>query len=237
MGDSSVEDFEQLGRVARDLVETQGVAPTLRTVVAKAVALLPCRWAVVAVTQTLTDRPARLTASIDEDLAATIAAIAGTAGASPGITAFESGKVVVVTDLAVSDDFPDYCKRMLAETPVRSVLSVPLQSGEGPLGVLTCYADRTDVFNDQAVEVARTLGDLAVLAIEAAMGEDEADNLQLALLRSRTIGAAIGILMEREQLGSDDAFRLLGSVSQHTNTKLAEVAAELVETGDLPALP
>ena len=31
--------------------------------------------------------------------------------------------------------------------------------------------------------------------------------------------------MERRQLTPDDAFKLLGKVSQHTNTKLAEVAA------------
>jgi GAF domain-containing protein len=238
MSDSPVhDDLEGLGRVARELVETQGVAPTLRAVVAKAAAVLSCHWAVVAVTQTLTDQPARLTASTDEDLAARIAGIAGAAGDSPGITAFESGKVVLCADLAVSDEYPAYCKGMLAETPVRSVLSVPLHSADGPLGVLSCYADRRDAFDEQAVEVARTLGDLAVLAIQAALGEDEADNLQMALLRSRTIGAAIGILMERRQLNADDAFKLLGRVSQHTNTKLAEVAAELVGTGILPDLP
>lgn len=237
MSESSVQDPEELGRVARDLVETRGVAPTLRAVVGKAAALLSCPWAVVAVTQTLTDKPARLTASTDEDLAAKIAGIAGASGASPGITAFEAGKVVVCADLAISDEYPDYCKGMLAQTPVKSVLSVPLQSADGPLGVLTCYADRRDAFDESAVEVARTLGDLAVLAIEAALGEDEADNLQMALLRSRTIGAAIGILMERRQLNADDAFTLLGRVSQRTNTKLAEVAAELVETGNLPDRP
>ena len=76
-----------------------------------------------------------------------------------------------------------------------------------------------------------------MLAIEAALGEDKADNLQMALLRSRTIGAAIGILMERHRINADDAFKLLGTVSQNTNTKLVEVAADLVDTGNLPALP
>ncbi len=237
MSAASVDGLEDLGQVARDLAQTQGVAPTLRAVVAKAAMLLPCQWAVVAVAQTLTNRPARLTASTDADLAAKIADIAGAAGASPGISAFESGKVVVCSDLTLGDEYPDYSKRMLRETPVRSVLSVPLQSTGGPLGVLTCYADRCDVFDDEAIEAARTLGDLALLAIEAALGEDKADNLQMALLRSRTIGAAIGILMERHQITADDAFKLLGSVSQHTNTKLVEVATELVDTGNLPDLP
>jgi GAF domain-containing protein len=228
---------EDLSQVARHLVETHGIAPTLSAVVAKAEKLLPCRWAIVAVTQTLEKEPARLTASSDFDLATRIAGIAAKAGASPGITAFESGKVVVCSDLTLGDDYPHYSKGMLDQTPVRSVLSVPLQNADGPLGVLTCYADRTNVFDDQAVEVARTLGDLAVLAIEAALGEDKADNLQMALLRSRTIGAAIGILMERHQLNASHAFKLLERVSQHTNTKLAQVAAELVNTGNLPDVP
>lgn len=237
MSASSVDEPGDLGQVARALVETQGVAPTLRAVVAKAATLLPCQWVAVAVAQTLTSKPARLTASTDADLAAKIAEIAGVAGASPGITAFESGKVVVCSDLAVSDEYPDYSNRMMRETPVRSVLSLPLQNADGPLGVLTCYADRCDVFDDHAVEAARTLADLAVLAIEAALGEDRADNLQMALLRSRTIGAAIGILMERHNVKAEEAFRLLGRVSQHTNNKLVEVAADLVDTGNLPALP
>ncbi|GAA4722675.1 hypothetical protein GCM10025782_20640 [Pedococcus ginsenosidimutans] len=55
MSDSPVHDSDGLGRVARDLVETQGVAPTLRAVVAKTATLLSCKWAVVAVTRTLTD--------------------------------------------------------------------------------------------------------------------------------------------------------------------------------------
>ena len=236
MSASFVDETQDLAQVARVLADTQGVAPTLRTVVSKAAAVVPCQWAVVAVAESLTSKPARLTASTDESLAAKVAEIAGAAGTSPGITAFESGKVVVCADLAASDEYPAYTRGMLSRTPVRSVLSIPLQQRDKPLGVLSCYADRPDAFDEEAVRAAKALGDLAVLAIEAALGEDEADNLHIALLRSRTIGAAIGILMERFQIDPDKAFELLGRVSQDTNTKLAEVAAELVETGTVPGL-
>ncbi|MET8360546.1 ANTAR domain-containing protein [Micromonospora sp. NPDC005171] len=47
------------------------------------------------------------------------------------------------------------------------------------------------------------------------------------------IGQAKGILMERHKLTGDQAFGLLLRVSQHTNTKLGEVAAYLVRTGEL----
>ena len=110
--------------------------------VAKAAALLSCPWAVVAVAHTSTDKPARLAASTDEDLAARIAGIAGAAGASPEITAFESGQVVVCPDLAVTDEYPDYCNGILAETPVRSVRSVLPSRWPGSWATSRCWPSR-----------------------------------------------------------------------------------------------
>lgn len=42
------------------------------------------------------------------------------------------------------------------------------------------------------------------------------------------IGQAIGILMERENVGSTDAFEMLKSASQHQNLKLREIARRVV---------
>ena len=237
MSGSFADTPSEVAEVSRVLATTQGVAPTLCAVVTKAVALLPCRWAAIAVADHLTARRARLSAATDEALASTIASIAGRAGTSPGITAFESGKVVVCSDLTSTDEYPRYSADMLAQTPVRSVLSVPISTGTSSLGVLTCYADHADAFDHRAVEAAEVLAGLAVLAIEAALGEDRAENLEIALLRSRTIGAAIGILMERKQLSSAQAFEWLTQLSQDSNRKLAEVAVELVETGRFDDLP
>ncbi len=47
------------------------------------------------------------------------------------------------------------------------------------------------------------------------------------------IGQAKGILMERHRLTAHQAFTLLVRVSQHTNTKLVEVATYLTATGEL----
>ena len=48
------------------------------------------------------------------------------------------------------------------------------------------------------------------------------------------IEQAKGILMERHKIKEDEAFTVLTHASQKTNTKLRDVAAELVRTGDLP---
>jgi AmiR/NasT family two-component response regulator len=48
---------------------------------------------------------------------------------------------------------------------------------------------------------------------------------------------AIGVLMGRGNLTRGEAFTLLRSASQHLNRKLRDIAAEVVDTGELPAEP
>ena len=44
-----------------------------------------------------------------------------------------------------------------------------------------------------------------------------------------------GILMERHKIKEDEAFTILTHASQRTNTKLRDVAAELIRTGPVPS--
>ena len=54
-------------------------------------------------------------------------------------------------------------------------------------------------------------------------------------IETRTvIGQAIGIVMERYDLDEDRAFSVLRRISSHENTKLRDVAAQLVATRRLP---
>lgn len=64
-----------------------------------------------------------------------------------------------------------------------------------------------------------------------------ADNLEVALKSSRQIGTAMGILMARRLVTSEQAFELLNRASQHLNRKLRDIAEEVELTGTLPNLP
>jgi AmiR/NasT family two-component response regulator len=99
------------------------------------------------------------------------------------------------------------------------------------VGVLSCYADHPDAFSPQSITDAEVLAVHAVVAVRAAQGEGRADNLELALHNSRTIGAAVGILIERYRLTPDTAWARLRKWSQDLNRPVAALAAELVETG------
>jgi AmiR/NasT family two-component response regulator len=58
----------------------------------------------------------------------------------------------------------------------------------------------------------------------------EVDDLNLALETRSMIGQAMGILMERYRISPEHAFDFLTRTSQESNTKLRDVAAELVRT-------
>jgi hypothetical protein len=60
-----------------------------------------------------------------------------------------------------------------------------------------------------------------------------AEQMRAAVVNRDLIGQAKGILMERHRITADAAFALLAKASQHKNVKLTEVAACLVETGEL----
>lgn len=59
-------------------------------------------------------------------------------------------------------------------------------------------------------------------------------NLQIALQSNRRISMAVGILMSRHGLTSNQAFDRLRAVSQNAHRKLHEVADAVIYAGDLP---
>ena len=55
----------------------------------------------------------------------------------------------------------------------------------------------------------------------------------MASASNRQIAMAIGILMKAHQSTPEDALALLRISSQHSNRKMAEIAANVVATGEL----
>jgi AmiR/NasT family two-component response regulator len=66
--------------------------------------------------------------------------------------------------------------------------------------------------------------------------ERQIDQLGLGL-HNRVIGQAQGILMERFDLTSDQAFDYLRRASSNSNRKVAVVAAEIAQSRRLPDAP
>lgn len=72
---------------------------------------------------------------------------------------------------------------------------------------------------------------VAALALELKRARNKVANLEIALQSSRAIGIAIGVIVERCKINSDQAFDLLVQISQSDQRKVRDVADELVLTG------
>ena len=84
---------------------------------------------------------------------------------------------------------------------------------------------RADAMEARA-EIDRDM--IAELQRDGALSREHAAQLEQALKSSRTIGAAIGIIMGTRRVSEEAAFDLLKTASSNSNRKLREIAAELV---------
>ena len=95
-------------------------------------------------------------------------------------------------------------------------------------------ADASDARSD-AIE-AQALVDrnmIAELQRDGVLSREHEAQLEEALKSSRTIGAAIGIIMGSRRVTERVAFEALRTASSHSNRKLREVAADLVTAANL----
>ena len=67
---------------------------------------------------------------------------------------------------------------------------------------------------------------IAALQRDGVLSREHEVQLEEALKSSRTIGAAVGIIMGTRQVSEDVAFDMLKAASNHSNRKLREIAAD-----------
>ncbi|MEO7262510.1 MAG: ANTAR domain-containing protein [Jatrophihabitantaceae bacterium] len=81
--------------------------------------------------------------------------------------------------------------------------------------------------------IGHLLVERAISLVQGVQLAAKVDNLRRALDSNREIGAAMGILMARHQLTSDQAFDLLRRTSQRAHRKIVAIAADVIESGVL----
>jgi GAF domain-containing protein len=116
--------------------------------------------------------------------------------------------------------------RAVQSTGLRSQLALRLHVDDrGTVGGLNIYSTSNDQIDDEDLDVA----DLFAAHASVALGHAwERDNLQRAITNRTIIGNATGLLMERFQIDDHAAFAYLVRMSSTSNTKLEDIAAQLV---------
>lgn len=149
---------------------------------------------------------------------------------------WRSGTIFRVRDLAEETRWPFYGPRAVA-LGARSTLSLPLSSEGAVVGALNLYSKTPGGIDTRVVALAEILAAHVSLAIQVATAyfgqRDLNRQLREAMASRAVIEQAKGILMAQRKVDADAAFTLLREASQHRNTKLRDLARELVETGSL----
>jgi len=139
----------------------------------------------------------------------------------------ESQGIVVAPHLRHDQRWPHYVPRAVEEQGLRSQVAVRLfLDKEGVLGGLNLYSTSDEEIDPEVESMAEVFAAHAAVALGRAR---QVGDLQEALVSSRTIGTAIGIVMERYQLDRDRAFAFLARASSQGNIKLRDVAQEVVD--------
>lgn len=154
------------------------------------------------------------------------------AGDGPCLHASRSRETVLVDLDEATDRWPAFTESARAEG-IQSFLAAPLFITDRTLGALNLYGRAPAAFDEVDADVL----ELLTSTVSRAIGEfarfksarDAADALQRALETRAPIEQAKGMLMVLHRIDAHQAFQLLRQQSQTTNTRLRDVAADLVE--------
>ncbi|MFG1622048.1 GAF and ANTAR domain-containing protein [Kribbella sp. NPDC049227] len=217
-------------RLAVELHDASGVDETVDAVVQFALHALNCTYAGVA----LYSRGSQAEiAAITDPVVAEVYDLQLTSECGPLVTALRERTTVLIRDTTTDDRWPEWAAKVAA-LGVRSVLDVPLATGGGnrsTVGVLGLYSPSPDAFGPDDEAIAHILARHASVALASARHEE---SMAQAVDARKLVGQAMGILMERFDVDGDRAFAILKRYSQDTNTKLRDVAQQLIDTRKLP---
>ncbi len=151
----------------------------------------------------------------------------------PCVDAVRADGLYYSPDLSHETRWPAFSTRTLETTDVRSVLSLTV-SPASPRAALNLYGHEPQAFAEPDLDVATLFAAHAQILLQNIRATNHVTQLHQALKNSRLIGIAVGILMYAHRLSADEAFERLKASSQRLNRKLADIAAYVAETGQMP---
>jgi GAF domain-containing protein len=174
------------------------------------------------------------TFSAADELPAQIDALQHSVNEGPLWRVLAGEDTVRVDDVLTDPRCAAFGQQCAEEFGVRSILSVPVLMAGGQRAVMSVYATIPAAFGERDVGAAAVFAPFAGLAVQSALHARKVEQLEAALHSSRQIGTAMGILMARHLLTSDEAFARMSRASQQLNRKLREIAEWVERTGTLP---
>ena len=156
-------------------------------------------------------------------------------GYGPCMDAGRGGVLLRIDDMTTETRWADYVAHVLAASPVRSSLSVPLPYQGAAIGALNSYSTRPFAFaSPESLRAGTDVAEVIAVAVANADAHaqlfDQARNMRVAMESRSVIEQAKGVLMAQRHVDPDQAFEILREASQRYNRKLRDIAAGIVES-------
>lgn len=231
--DDAVELARKFDEFSRHLHTVPEAGDTLQRLVELATKVLPdCEWAGITEHRP-SQRPRTVAAS--GPVVLLIDQLQYDLEQGPCLQAIHADDLVISADLATEQRWPEFARRAVAESPVRSVMAFRLEGHPQP-AALNLYCSTAGAFGRDALAAGAVFATHSHMAMAMAQADAEqrAWEMGKALGSNRSIGVAMGILMNADKLTEDQAWEILRTTSQHLNIKLRDVAVHIAETREVP---
>ncbi|GAB7190114.1 GAF and ANTAR domain-containing protein [Kineococcus sp. NUM-3379] len=218
--------FVELGRI---VLGQQPLSEVLQRVAELARSCVP---GAEEISVTLLEGSTARSAAFTGRLAATLDERQYETGFGPCLDAAQSGHTVRIDDTADEPVYPGFAATARRQG-VCSVVSVGMPATQRVLGGLNVYRFDGGALDAEAVEVLQTFASYASVCLANAALLDataaRAGQLQLAMRSRAVIDQAQGVLIAQLRCTPEEAFQHLAKLSQNTNRKLRDLAADVVE--------
>ncbi|MCM8775836.1 MAG: GAF and ANTAR domain-containing protein, partial [Candidatus Omnitrophica bacterium] len=129
---------------------------------------------------------------------------------------------------------PDYIHKDIARKEnLCSLLSVPLNIKDQPIGVINCYTSQPHQFTPAEIKILTTVANQAAVAIKNAELITRTKIIQEELESRKIVERAKDILMKETGLSGEDAYRKIQKQSMNTRRTMREIAEAIILTKEL----
>jgi len=155
----------------------------------------------------------------------------------PCLSAARKRTLMRIDDLPGERRWPQWGEAV-AELGLRSVLSAPLIAGHDSIDAMKVYSREVSAYGEHAEHLLTLFSQQAAILLANMLSLRDARQLSadlgVALVNRDVIGQAKGFLLARGARDEEAAFNMLISASQRSNTKLHEVARQVMAGATRP---
>lgn len=144
---------------------------------------------------------------------------------------FKENKPMVILD--VKKDSRYINKEIAIKEKLCSLLSVPLDIKNKPIGVINCYTSKPHEFTKAEVQILTAVANQAAVAIKNAELITKTKIIQEELEARKLIERAKDILMKELDISGEEAYRKIQKQSMDMRRAMREIAEAIILTGEL----